>query len=69
MTPSPLDFSREALMARLGPDVYAIAEQAAAEAPAPSPAKVEAVRRILAPGVARCMAMQAGRKPVLERAA
>lgn len=70
MSPAVADFSREALMARLGPAVYAIAEKAAADAPAPSLAKVEAVRRILAPAVARCMAKPAkARQPALDRAA
>lgn len=46
------DFSPEALATRLGADVYAFAVEAALDAPAPTPAKVEAVRRILARSVA-----------------
>jgi hypothetical protein len=52
------EFSPEALSARLGPEVYAFAVQAAMDAPAPSAAKVEAVRRILAPAVALVMEEQ-----------
>lgn len=60
------EFSPEALTARLGPDLYALALEAAAQAPAPSPLKVEQVRRILAPAVARTVARG---HPALSRAA
>jgi len=64
-------FSPEALAERLGPEVYAMAIEAAASAPAPSAAKVERVRRILAPAVARAAKQQQVRpvRPELSRAA
>lgn len=69
-TGTRLDCSPEALERQLGPEVYAMAVNAAMAAPAPSPAKVEAVRRILAPAVARCMSKRAkSRQPALDRAA
>lgn len=65
-----VDYSRDALRARLGAEVYAIAEKAAADAPPPSAAKVESVRRILAPAVTRAMAARPKvARPALERAA
>lgn len=70
-TPTVADFSPSALAERLGADVYALAVQAAMDAPAPSAAKVEAVRRILAPAVARAVAdsRTKSKRPELSRAA
>lgn len=42
-------FSREALRARMGERAFALAEQAAHDAPAPSPEAIERARRLFAP--------------------
>jgi hypothetical protein len=44
----PAPYSREYFLARLGPELMADIERRVAEAPAPSPAKVEQVRRLFA---------------------
>lgn len=65
------DFSPEALAARLGSEAYEFAVNAALAAPAPSPAKVEAVRRILARSVADAarQSPQRAERPQVSRAA
>jgi hypothetical protein len=70
MEANAIEYSPEALEQRLGSEVYAMAVAAAHAAPPPSPAKVEAVRRILAPAVARCTTTRVKvRQPALDRAA
>jgi hypothetical protein len=66
-----VDFSPEALTGRLGAELYALAVASALSAPAPTPAKVAAVRRVLARSVA-IVARQAPERasqPQLSRAA
>jgi hypothetical protein len=55
------EFSREALSARLGADAFALAEQAADQAPAPTPGQVERLRLIFAPHVKRLTAKPVAR--------
>jgi hypothetical protein len=54
------EFSPEALEARLGPDLYAACVQAAQAAPPPTPAVVERVRLIFAPGLRALRGRQVG---------
>jgi hypothetical protein len=61
-------YSPEALAERLGPELYAMAVESALNAPVPSPAKVEAVRRILERSVAS-LARKAPERPRLSRVA
>lgn len=49
-------WSREQRRARLGPEMYELGLRIAAEAPAPTPAQVELVRRIFAPHVKKLAA-------------
>lgn len=64
-------YSPESLAERLGPELYALAVESALNAPAPTPAKVEAVRRILARSVAALARQSPERieRPDLSRAA
>jgi hypothetical protein len=49
-------WSREQRLARLGPELFAQTLKIAAEAPPPTPAQVELIRRIFAPQVKRLLA-------------
>jgi hypothetical protein len=65
------EFSREALEGRLGPVLFAYAEEQGRSAPDPTPELVERLRRIFAPTVARLAAERATarREPAAARTA
>ena len=44
----PVPYSREYFLTRLGPELMVDIERRVAQAPAPSPAKVEEIRRLFA---------------------